>query len=105
MKLDGIEWDENKAVENFIKHKVSFETAQYVFFDPEKLERYDRSESNTSGENRWQVVGKVEDTLLVVYEDKTTEKRLITARLATKAERRSYNGYYRIDGKGWTRAE
>jgi uncharacterized DUF497 family protein len=30
MKLDGIEWDANKAAENFIKHKISFETAQYV---------------------------------------------------------------------------
>jgi uncharacterized DUF497 family protein len=105
MKLDGIEWDDNKAADNLKKHKISFETAQYVFFDPERLERFDRSENNISGEERWQVVGKVEDMVLVVYEDKTTEKQLITARFATKTERRSYNGYYKIDGKGWTKAE
>ncbi|MCL2833880.1 MAG: BrnT family toxin [Treponema sp.] len=33
--------------------------AQYVFADPERLERYDRSESNTSEEERWQTIGKV----------------------------------------------
>ena len=31
-------------------------------------------------------------------------KRLISARLATKAERRAYNGYYQIDGSGWNKA-
>jgi uncharacterized DUF497 family protein len=29
--------------------------------------------------------------------------RLISAREAEKYERRSYNGYYQIDGKGWTK--
>jgi uncharacterized DUF497 family protein len=43
--------------------------------------------------------------LLVVYTEKENTKRLIMARLATKAERRSYNGYYKINGKGWTKAE
>lgn len=105
MKLSGVTWDKNKAADNLAKHHISFETAQYVFLDPERLERFDRSENNRSGEERWQVLGTVEDTLLAVYEDKTTEKRLITARLATKAEKRSYYGYYHIDGKGWTKAE
>ena len=105
MKLDGITWDENKAAENLAKHRITFETAQYVFLDPERLERFDLSENNCSGDERWQVIGKVEDTLLVVYEHKTTKKRLITARLATKAERRSYNGFYQVDRKGWTKAE
>jgi uncharacterized DUF497 family protein len=63
MKLDGIDWDSSKADDNLKKHKISFETAQYVFFDPERLERYDRSESNTSGESRWQTIGRVDGTL------------------------------------------
>ena len=48
-----------------------------------------------------------EGILLVVYTEHETEgveeTRLITARLADKAERRSYNGFYRIDNKGWTK--
>ena len=103
MPIDGIEWDSEKARLNLQKHHVSFETAQYIFSDPERLERYDRSESNTSGEERWQTLGVVEDTLFVVYTETNTAKRLITARLATKAERKSYNGYYQIDGEGWAK--
>ena len=105
MPIDGIEWDSEKARINIQKHKVSFETAQYVFSDPERLWRLDRSEDNTTGEERWQTLGQIGKTLLVVYAEEETTKRLITARLATKAERRSYNGYYQIDGKGWTKAE
>jgi uncharacterized protein len=30
----SFEWDEAKAASNFSKHKVSFETACEVFFDP-----------------------------------------------------------------------
>ena len=38
-------------------------------------------------------------------EDKNEKnKRIITARAADKTERRSYNGYYHIDGKGWSKA-
>ena len=105
MPIDGIEWDSKKARINLEKHGVSFETAQYVFSDPQRLWRLDRSESNTSGEERWQTLGQVEETLLVVYTEREAAKRLIMARLATKAERRSYYGYYHIDGKGWTKAE
>jgi uncharacterized DUF497 family protein len=104
MPTDGIEWDSEKAHANLKKHGVSFETAQYVFSDPQRLWRIDRSEGNISGDERWQTLGQVGETLLVVYAERETAKRLIMARLATKAERRSYNGYYQIDGKGWTKA-
>jgi uncharacterized DUF497 family protein len=105
MPASGIEWDSEKARINLTKHGVSFETAQYVFSDPERLWRLDRSENNISGEERWQTIGQVGETLLVVYTERENTKRLIMARLATRAERRSYNGYYQIDGKGWTKAE
>ena len=52
MKLIGIEWDESKNVHNKKEHDLSFEAAQYVFADPERLERLDQSESNMSGEER-----------------------------------------------------
>jgi len=104
MEERRIVWDEKKNVENKQKHKIGFEDAQYVFADPERIERVDRSESNTSGETRWQTIGKVGELLFVVYSEVREETRLVTAREAEKHERRSYNGYYHIDGKGWTKA-
>jgi len=104
MKLVGIEWDDDKNLINKQEHDLSFETAQYVFADPERLERLDMSEGNTSGEERWQTLGKVGPVLFVVYTERGENKRIITARPADKTERRSYNGYYQIDGMGWSKA-
>jgi uncharacterized DUF497 family protein len=104
MQLDGIEWDEEKNETNKREHDLAFEVAQYVFSDPERIERPDQSKGNTSGELRQQTLGKVGPIFFVVYTEREEKKRLISARAATKKERRSYNGYYHIDGKGWTRA-
>ena len=103
MQIDGIEWDEAKNIINKQEHDLSFETAQYVFADPERLERLDMSKGNISGEERWQTLGKVGAVLFVVYTERGENKRIITARTADKTERRSYNGYYQIDGKGWSK--
>jgi len=107
MEERRIVWDPEKNAENKLKHGISFETAQYVFAYPERLWRFDRSKDNISEEERWQSLGMAEGIVFVVYTEHETngenETRLITARLATKAERRSYNGYYRIDNKGWTK--
>jgi uncharacterized DUF497 family protein len=102
-----IVWDEAKNTENKHKHKVSFEVAQYVFSDPERVWRLDRSENNISREERWQTIGKVGKTFFVVYTEQEKSEikitHIISARKAEKHERRSYNGYYRIDNKGWTK--
>jgi uncharacterized DUF497 family protein len=108
MEERRILWDENKNAENKLKHGIGFETARYVFADPERLWRLDQSEENTSEEERWQSLGMAEGVVFVVYTEReaegVNETRMITARLANKVERRSYNGYYRIDNKGWTKA-
>jgi uncharacterized DUF497 family protein len=105
MPLPGIEWDEAKNEMNKREHNgLDFEVAQYVFSDPDRIERLDRSENNTSGEERWQTLGKVGPVFFVVYTERGENKRIITARAADKAERRSYNGYYHIDHKGWSKA-
>ena len=106
MEERRIVWDENKNADNKQNHGIGFETARFVFADYNRLERIDRSESNTSGEVRWQTLGEAEGITFVVYTEREAENetRIITARLANKAERRSYNGYYRIDNKGWSKA-
>jgi uncharacterized DUF497 family protein len=65
MEERRVVWDENKNAENKLKHKIGFEDAQFVFADPDRIERIDHSESNTSGEIRWQTIGRVGSLLFV----------------------------------------
>ena len=100
-----IEWDDDKNEINRREHEgLGFELAQLVFADPNRLERLDRSEHNTSGEERWQTLGMAGKVLFTVYTERGESKRIISARLANKAERRSYYGNYQIDGTGWSKA-
>ena len=84
------EWDSEKARINKRKHKVSFETAANVFFDDNRIEL--RDEEHSDDEDRWQVIGKVEDILFVVYTDREDRTRIISARKAKSKERRIYYG-------------
>ncbi|MGN0415472.1 MAG: BrnT family toxin [Agathobacter sp.] len=89
------EWDEHKNFVNKEKHKISFETAAHVFDDPNYIEMYDFEHS--ADEDRYVAIGKVGDVLFVVFTERTDAIRLISARLATNAERELYydqNIYY-----------
>ena len=90
--VDGhlIEWDDQKNLINQRKHGISFETAALVFSDKERIEYLDRLHSDE--EERWIVLGRVQKVLFVVYTDRGDASRLISARLATAAERRVYDG-------------
>lgn len=87
------EWDEQKNSSNQRKHGLSFEEAARVFFDPLCLRQQDRYEN---GEERWQALGAVYGVavLLVAHTQRDSEGgeviRIISARRATKAERRYY---------------
>jgi hypothetical protein len=87
------EWDRNKAEANRKKHGVSFETACRVFTDPFALVEQDRIEG---GEYRWQTLGMVEGCLLLLVahtvrdENGTEIIRIISARRASRKERRRY---------------
>lgn len=82
------EWDEEKNSINKEKHKISFETAAYVFDDPYYIEMYDFEHS--IDEERYIAIGKVGDILFVVFTERKHAIRLISARLATEAERSLY---------------
>jgi hypothetical protein len=85
------EWDEEKNKLNKKKHGISFETAQMVFQDPYRIEFYD--DENSKNEQRYDVIGMVNDMLFVVYTERVNKIRLISARLATNLERRIYDDY------------
>lgn len=82
------EWDEDKNNLNKQKHKISFETAAYVFEDPFYIEMYDFEHSEN--EDRYIAIGKVGDILFVVFTERKERVRIISARLATEKERRLY---------------
>lgn len=83
-----IEWDNNKAAANLLKHKIDFEDAKNIFLDTNCLEREDKRDYN---ETRIQVIGIVNQVvLLVVYTKRNSRYRLISARRANKNERRQY---------------
>lgn len=84
-------WDERKNRINKQKHGVSFETAILVFDDPYHLTRQDRE---VEGEARWQTSGMVGgvQVLLVAHTLGEEEEliRIVSARKATRCERRMY---------------
>src|SRR5258708_20021882 len=89
------EWDSAKARANLRKHGVSFEIARQVFEDPDALVEQDRIEG---GGRRWQTIGTVDGVLLLLvvhnveYGDEGPEEtiRIISARRASRRERKSY---------------
>ncbi len=83
------EWDVEKAVSNFQKHGVSFETACEVFFDP--LARH--GDASVETEQRNIIIGKThdQDLLFTIYVERGLRSRIISARLATRPERKSYH--------------
>jgi uncharacterized DUF497 family protein len=60
MKERIIIWDENKNADNKRNHKVSFEVAQYVFADPQRIWRFDRSENMHPARNAGRLLVKLE---------------------------------------------
>ena len=82
------EWDTDKEHLNIKKHRISFETAKYVFNDLNRIEIYDYQHSNE--EDRYSTIGMVDDVLFVVYTERRDCIRLISARVATEAERKIY---------------
>lgn len=85
----SFEWDDEKAIENYVKHGVSFEFATVAFKDPFAIERID--DRHTYGEDRFILVGMARHiALFVVYTEREERIRLISARRATKQEYDDY---------------
>ena len=84
------EADPVKAAQNFKKHKVSFEEAASVFGDPMAYTFADPDHSVS--EARWLTFGMSGKgrVLAVIYTERRGKVRLISARVATKHERKIY---------------
>ncbi|HEY7336813.1 MAG TPA: BrnT family toxin [Bryobacteraceae bacterium] len=84
------EWDPRKAASNLGKHEVSFEEAATVFRDP--LGRIVADPRHSHEEERFVLLGISQDQrlLAVMYADRGEAIRIISARRATRAERKDY---------------
>ncbi len=84
------EWDPKKANSNIKNHGVSFEEAATVITDT--LSATIPDPLHSIEEDRYIIVGRSfkRRTLVVVHTDREDNIRLISARLATKNERRKY---------------
>lgn len=85
------EWDERKEQINITKHGIDFATASHVFLDPNRMEYYDQPHS-TATEDRYVTIGYAGAVLTVVYTERRETLRIISARAATKKERKAYYG-------------
>ena len=91
-------WDENKNISNQRKHDgIAFGVAAQVFRDPLRMTRQDRIEGY---EMRWQTIGFVYGVAVLLVAYTITEEdadgtlietiRIISARKATRSERKRY---------------
>jgi len=84
------EWDPEKAAGNLAEHEISFEEAATVFGDP--LGRIVDDPRHSTKEPRYVVLGNSErgHLLAVMFTERAEAIRLISARKATRRERREY---------------
>jgi uncharacterized protein len=91
-------WDLSKALVNLEKHGVSFEAAATVFADVRGLDWKDLRHSSVE-EARFKRLGRASTgrILLIVYTPRRSEDgketiRIISARQASRKERKAYAG-------------
>lgn len=80
------EWDDNK---NQIKHSIDFYDAILIFNDNDRIELLD--DRKDYQEKRYRTIGTVYDVVLtVIYTIRNNRYRIISARKASKHERKTY---------------
>ena len=88
------EWDSIKSKSNQKKHGISFEEAKTVFDDDFAVQFYD--EENSAQEDRFLMLGfsSKSNLLMICHCERSSGElvRIISARKATKRERKFYSG-------------
>lgn len=84
------EWDREKAKNNISKHKVSFDEAITVFYDP--LSATFDDPDHSADEHRFITIGysSFNRLLVVSYTERRKTIRIISARKATTHERKRH---------------
>jgi len=86
----NVEWDEDKEQRNITKHGISFVMASKIFL----VKRFEVP-SPKNNEERYVAIAEVgENVTTVVYTMRGSNYRIISARKASKQERRKYEQNY-----------
>jgi uncharacterized DUF497 family protein len=85
------EWDEEKNLTNRRKHGISFEEASTIFDGP-VLSLEDETHHSEVRERSYGFIGGVV-VACVVHTDRDGATRIISARKATRNERKHFNDY------------
>jgi uncharacterized DUF497 family protein len=88
------EWNEAKNRANLKKHGISFDEARLIFEGPTLSRVDDRFDY---GETRYITVGLIRAivAVVVVHTDRSGVTRIISARLASREERKDYYDHQR----------
>lgn len=90
MQDEHFEWDDDKAVQNWRDHGVSFEMARDACRDAFGVEWLDLTQDQS--EERYAMIAMVEERLLfIAYVLRGDRIRIISARKAEPYERRKYH--------------
>jgi len=90
MTSPTFEWDPQKGADNLKTHRIGFDEAATVFHDP--LAKILDDPDHSAGESRAIILGHSLQghLLLVSFVERGSNIRLISARRATRRERRDY---------------
>ena len=84
------EWDPKKAESNRKKHGIAFEVAATIFGDPLAITFNDPDHSDDEFRRLTFGLSESGHLLVVAHTDRASKIRIISARVAGKAERRIY---------------
>jgi len=84
------DWDDDKAESNEQKHGIPFSEVMTVFADPLAVTGYDPRHADDEGRFLTMGTSVVGRLLVVSHTDRADSIRIISAREATRRERRDY---------------
>lgn len=89
-KIIGFEWDKGNIDKSYQKHGTTPNEAEEVFLDEDILLLKDIKHSQ--GEERFKAIGKITkgNILFLAFTVRKNKIRIISARVANKKERRTY---------------
>lgn len=89
-RFEGFDWDEDNAGKSWVKHRVTSDECEPVFFNEPLLLLYDQGHSD---EERHYVLGRTDAgrKVMVVFTPRGRLIRVISARGMTPAEKRRYH--------------
>lgn len=88
--MSGFEWDDEKNATNRAKHGIGFEEAITIWEGP-VVTGHDQRHQSEVREISFGLVGMT--VVCVVHTDRDGKTRIISARKATRSERREFDAY------------